>query len=202
MHQELLKNLGAAAVFACCLAGPATAAGLLGERYAALEYNQIFTQSDRYENGPGFALTYNHPLREGIDLGASFTHSSYDGERNDVADFSDQRLQFMVTAFGLPELDRIWVRLGVGLGMVENDDNDDTDGCLLGMIGTEYTLGPRAVLQPYVGWSDVFYDDETTKFFYGAQVVMDVADTVGVNFKLEGDHEYNITLGIGVLMRF
>lgn len=202
MHQELLKKLGAAAVFACCLAGPATAASLLGERYAALEFNQVFTQSDAYDNGPGFGLSYNHPLCDGIDLGASFTSTSYDGERNDVTDFSDQRLQLMVTAFGLPELDRIWVRIGAGFGMVENNDNDDTDGCLLGMIGTEYTLGSRAVLQPYVGWSDVFYDDETTMFFYGLKAVVDVADNVGVSFRLEGDHEYNITLGIGAVARF
>jgi len=209
MQRSLFKNLGAALALGLGLtAAPASAAGLLGERYVAVGYDHAIVESAAYEDGGGMTLVYNHPLSDKVDLGGSYTFLSYDGAngRDEVGDFTDQRLQFFMTAYGLPDgipdFDRIWVRVGAGFGNVEHGDRDTTNLSWLGMIGTEYPMGERSVLQPYVGWSDVINDGESVTFVYGLQAVFDVAEKVGVSLRVQGDQRYNITLSLGGLFRF
>lgn len=207
MHRSLFKNLGAALALGLGLtAAPASAAGLLGERYVAVGYDYLVTESAAYDNGAGVTVFYNHPFNDHIDFGGSYKYAAKDGARSDVEDFSDQRLQFVVTAFGLPDgipdADRLWVRLGAGLGMVDSGDDDSTGLSLQALLGTEYTLGEKGVLQPYVGWNSVIDDGETGSFVYGVQLVFDVAEKFAVNFRAEGDQRYNVALSIGGLFRF
>ncbi|MBE2215525.1 MAG: hypothetical protein IAE82_16745 [Opitutaceae bacterium] len=205
MYRSLCSKLGATVAFGLCLAAaPASAAGLLGERYAALGYDYTFVESAAYDDGDGLTLVYNQPLCDTVDIGGSYTHVGYgdaDG-RDEVGDFSDQRFQLLVTAYEMPQLDRVWVRFGAGVGMVEHGDDDETNFCWSALIGSEYTLGEKTVLHPYLGWSDVLDDSETTTFHYGLQCVFAATEKVGVNLRLEGDHHYNVTLSVGVLARF
>jgi hypothetical protein len=206
MSRNLFTKLGATAVLGLSLASAplGASAGLLGERYAALGYDYTFVESAAYDDGDGITLVYNQPWTDSVDIGGSYTSVGYgdaDG-RDEVGDFSDQRLQLLVTGYELPSLDRIWVRAGAGVGMVEHGDEDETNFCWSASIGTEYTMSDKAVFQPYLGWSDVLDDGETTTFHYGMQVVFNASDKIGVNCRLEGDHHYNITFSLGVLARF
>jgi len=206
MHRRIFTNLGATVAIVLGLAAvPASAdAGLLGERYVSVGYDYAFIESAAYDDGDGLTLFYNHPMSDTIDLGGSYSLVQYgdaDG-RDEVGDFSDQRFQIHATAYGLSNIEPIWIRLGTGVGMVEHGDDDETNLVWSALIGTEYTLGESAVLHPYVGWSDVLDDGETTTFVYGLQTVVKVADKVGVNVRIEGDHHYNFTLSVGALVRF
>lgn len=206
MYRSLFIKTGMSVALGLSLATASVyaSAGLLGERYAALSYDHAFVETAAYDDGAGITLLYNQPLTDSIDIGGSYTNVGYgdaDG-RDEVGDFSDQRLQLLVTGYELPSLDRIWVRVGAGLGMVEHGDDDDTNFCWSASLGTEYTISDKAVFQPYLGWSDVLSDGETTTFHYGMQVVVNASDKIGVNCRLEGDHHYNFTLSLGVLARF
>lgn len=205
MTRTLLPSLSAATALGLCLATlPASAKGLLGERYASLSYDHIFTQSDGYDNGEGTTVFYNQPLFDGVDIGGRYAYAAYgdaDG-RDELGDFSDQRLELMLTGYGDPERDRIWVRLGAGVGTVEHGDEDTTNFCWTALIGTEYALSDRAYLHPYAGWSDVINDSETTSFVYGLQLSFDVVDKAAVNLRVQGDHRYNVVLSLGGLVRF
>jgi hypothetical protein len=206
MHRSVFTKLGATVALSLSLAcAPLFAsAGLLGKRYAAVSYDHAFIETAAYDDGAGITLLYNQQLTDSIDIGGSYTNMGYgdaDG-RDEVGDFSDQRLQLLVTGYEQPSPDRLWVRVGAGLGRVEHGDEDETNFCWSLMLGTEYTLSDKAVLHPYFGWSDVLDDGETTTFHYGAQVVVEVSDKISVNCRLEGDHHYNVTLSLGVLARF
>lgn len=205
MTRSITTNLISAVALGLGLwAAPASAAGLLGERYAALSYDHAFIESAAYDDGSGLTLLYNHPLCDSVDLGGSVNYVAYgdaDG-RDEVGDFSDQRFQVHATAFGLPELDRVWVRVGTGVGMVEHGDEDETNLCWSSLIGTEYTISDKAVIHPYVGWSDVLDDGETTTFVYGLQLAFNASEKFGVTCRLQGDHHYNVTLSLGALARF
>lgn len=206
MSRSLFTKLGATAALGLTFAAAPlfASAGLLGERYAALGYDYAIVESAAYDDGDGISLFYNQPLTDTVDIGGSYTTVGYgdaDG-RDEVGDFSDQRLQLLVTGYELPSLDRIWVRIGAGVGMVEHGDVDDTNFCWSAMLGTEYTISDKAVFHPYLGWSDVLDDGETTTFHYGMQVVINASEKIGVNCRIEGDHHYNFTLSLGVLARF
>jgi len=206
MHRRIFTNLGATVAMALGLATvPAVAdAGLLGERYVAVGYDYAFIESAAYDDGDGLTLFYNHPLSDTIDLGGSYHYVAYgdaDG-RDEVGDFSDSRVQLHATAYGLSNIEPIWVRLGAGIGAVEHGDDDETNFAWSALIGTEYTLGESAVLHPYLGWTDVLEDSEGTRFVYGVQTVVGVSDKIGLNVRLQGDHHYNFTLSLGALVRF
>ncbi len=205
MKRNLLTSLGATVAFGLAMvATPVSAAGLLGERYAAVGYDHVMVESAAYDDGDGLTLVYNQPLFDGVDIGGSLTTVGYgdaDG-RDEVGDFSDQRFQFLITGYEVPELNSIWVRFGAGVGMVEHGDDDETNFCWSALIGTEHTVGEKAALQPYLGWSDVLDDSETTTFHYGLRGVFCVTEKVGITVRIEGDHRYNFTLSLGALMRF
>jgi hypothetical protein len=206
MYRSLFTKPGVTVALGLCLATASgyASAGLLGEHYAALGYDYTFVETAAYDDGAGITLVYNQPWTDSVDIGGSYTNVGYgdaDG-RDEVGDFSDQRLQVLVTGYELPSMDRIWVRAGAGLGIVKHGGDDDTNFCWSALLGTEYTISDKAVFQPYVGWSDVLDDGETTTFHYGMQVVFNASDKIGVNCRLEGDHHYNLTLSFGVLARF
>ena len=205
MHQTLFTKIGAAVAIGLGLAAlPASAAGLLGERYATLSYDPVFVNLDAYDNGDGFTAFYNQSWTETVDFGVGYSYQAYgdaDG-RDEVGDFSDQRIHLVATAFGEPEQNRVWARIGVGLGRVEHGDRDVTSLSWLALVGTEYLVGDKVVLHPYAGWSNVLNDGETTRFVYGVQTVFDATDKVGVSVRLEGDHHYNVVFSIGGLFRF
>lgn len=203
MHHVLLHRLGIAAAFGLCVASvPASAAGLLGERYVSASYDHTFTESSSYGDGSGLTVFYNHPLCENVDLGGRYSYRAWDAKTDWASDFSDQRLEAVATAFGPPELDRIWVQVGAGLGMVEHGDDDTTNFAWSALFGTEYGLGATGVLQPYAGWNDVLNDGDTTTFVYGVKLIFSAGEKIGVQVKVEGDHHYNATLSLGVVGRF
>ena len=206
IHQIALTVLAAGS-----LALPLSAAGLLGERYAEVSYDFVQTGSARYDNGAGMTLAYNQPYSENVDLGASFQFAMYDAANNrpEVGDFSEQRLQVFATAYMPPERDRLWLRLGVGLGEVERDysatetpDEEITDLSWLFRIGTEYAIGDKAAVTPYLGFEDILDDGETIDFVYGVHAFWDVAESIALSLRIEGNRDYNLGISLGCLARF
>jgi hypothetical protein len=202
MHRIRCFTCTALVVVATSL--PAAAAGLLGERWLDVSCSHLFTETARYDNGWGAALVYNQPLSDRVDLGGTYQYAAFDAAsgRPEVGDFSDQRLYLHATGHMASERERIWVRVGAGAGRVEHGGSTRTGLAWLVTVGTEYPLGAKRVLTPYAGWSDVLDDGETTDFVYGALLVFDVSDTMGIGVRLEGDHHYNFALSLGVVGRF
>ncbi len=204
MHRSLLKLSCAAAVIGVFLAATptATAAGLLGKRYASVSYDYTMVESAAYDDGDGVSLFYNHPLLETVDLGLDYQFRSKNGARDDVGDFSEQRLQVVATGFLTGEPDNIFARVGLGVGSVEHGEQDVISLAWSGVIGTEYALSDNSVLQGYAGWNDVTNDGETIDFIYGVLATFDAGDSFSVTARVEGDAHYNFTFSIGGLVRF
>ena len=204
MHQNLYKCLGALVAGGLLCALPASGEGLLGERYLSLSYDSFWGETAAYDDGSGFTLTYNQPYSDVVDIGGSFEYLAYgdaDG-RDELGDFSDQRLLVTATAYEIPQLNRIWVRFGLGLGMVEHGDDDDTNVAWAVTAGTEYAFGETVVLYPYLEMNDVWDDGEDTTIAYGVQALVNAGEKFGATLGIEGDQKLNWTLSIGGVVRF
>lgn len=202
MHRSTLKPLAAVLVAALSFASSASAAGLLGQRHAALSYDHTFVETGAYDDGGGLSLFYNHPLLETVDLSFVYRYTSWDGARDDVGDFSEHRFLAHMTAFGGGERDVLFARVGVGVGHVESGSRDVTGLAWSGVAGTEYALNEKAVLQPYFGWNDVINDGRRPRFIYGLLVAWDASEGFGLTARIEGDSKYNVVLSVGALVRF
>lgn len=203
MYRSLsIKSASLAALGLFLAVAPAATAGLLGTRYVSVSYDHTLVESSAYDDGVGVSLFYNHPLFDQLDLGLDLRHTSRDGDRFDVGDFSSDRIQLVATAFQSEEKDNIFVRVGFGVGHVDRGDRDVTSFAWSGIIGTEYAFNEKALIQPYAGWSDVTNDGDTIDFIYGVLAVYSAADSFGLTARVEGDHRFNVTFSIGGLIRF
>jgi opacity protein-like surface antigen len=187
-NTRTLKFVAAIAVVAGC-SSVASAAGLLGQRYAGATFDWALFDNDlvdgvKIDDGHGISLTLNQPLSSNVDLSIDYSYldagarippgegeggyeptsfSSPAGYLEDgtyVFDIASQVVSFNGT-FYMPAGDlKPFISVGAGWLWTKADGSTDNDAIYQIAPGVEIPAGDKASLTLFAAWQDYFDNEE------------------------------------------
>jgi len=213
-NTRILKFVAIAALAAGSVPA-ASAAGLLGQRYAAATFDwALWDNGDvdggKIEDGHGITLALNQPLAENVDLALSYSYLDAGGRvdlgEGDVAEFdiSAQSLLFGGTFYMPVGTVKPFIAANLGWARTRAAGNTDNDAVYQIVPGVEIPAGDRASLTLFAAWNDYFdnevEDDGSLNF--GALAEFEVSSKWSVLARTSIDDDSNWGISVGALVRF
>ncbi len=203
-NTRILKFVAAAVLVTGSLP-VASAAGLLGERYAAATFDWVFPDDNDVDNGRGVTLTLNQPLTTSIDL--ALTYSYLDTGANfgfGNIDISGQNLMFGGTYHMQAQGMKPFIGVSAGWLGTKVDGSTDNDTVFQIVPGVEIPAGEKASLRLYAAYSDYFDNEPEDEgvWSFGAVADFDINETWGLLTEINLDEDSNWGLSFGALVRF
>lgn len=207
-NTRILKIVAAAALVAASIPG-ASAAGLVGQRYAAATFDWVFPDENAVDDGRGFTLALNQPLTQAIDLSLSYSYMDTGadvdlGEGTGHVDASGQNLLFG----GAYHLQAGTVKpfISVGAGWMRTNVAGETDNDAIYQIapGVEVPAGEKASLTLFAAWNDYFDNEPEDDGYwnFGAIAEFEINPKWSVLVRTTIDDDSNWGLSAGALVRF
>ncbi|BET66303.1 hypothetical protein ASA1KI_12210 [Opitutales bacterium ASA1] len=204
MNHILTRSLPLALITAGGALVPNAAAehGLLGTQWASVAYEFTEFESAAFDRSNGFGLVYNRPIHASIDLGFEWRSWERDPARIDVPKLSTDRLMAHATFVGPTVETTPFLRLGLGWAQAKSGGSNDESLMHAVGIGCEWPVAPRVTLGAFADWTDSFDDDIDGVLTYGGHLSYAASERVSLLVRAHGDDHYNVTLGLGALVRF
>lgn len=211
----LKKSLAISAAVAALLTTQVHAEGLIGKQYLDMGFKHgVFgknSSKDLLGNTKGIIATYNRPLSQGIDIGASVEHNKADGTQqingnNSTADFKLGGGVIYATLYTTRENgSKVFItpQIGVQKSKLSYSNNpgaaNKKESDLFAAVdaGMEFTPG-RWIIAPAVG---VSHADETRlhgKMALGFNLTKSLVFKVDGNYQFNKDNDYALTAGVVV----
>ena len=213
-NTRILKFLAAAAIAASTVS-VASAAGLLGQRYAAGTFDWVLWDNDELpggdiDDGKGISLTLNQPLSSNVDLSVDYSYldtgGSVDFGEGDIYDFdaSSQALTFNGTFYMPANGFKPFIKVGAGWAWSKIDGDTDNDAVYQIVPGVEIPAGQKASLTLFAAWQDYFdnEDGDDGAWDFGALAEFEVSAKWSVLVRGTVDDDSNYGLSAGALVRF
>ena len=208
-NTRILKFVAVAALVAGSVP-MASAAGLLGQRYAGATFDWVFPDDDFVDDGRGLTLQLNQPLTQNIDLALSYSYldtgASVDvGEGGTVSiDASAQNVLFGGNIYLQQGTMKPFIGLNLGWLGTKIDGSTDNDMVYQIVPGVEIPAGDKATLTLYAAWNDYFdnEDEDDGTWTFGALAEFEVSTQWSVLVRTSLDDDSNWGLSAGALVRF
>jgi hypothetical protein len=181
----------------------AQAAGLLGQRSAAVLYGATDYESAAWRRSTTYALAFRQPLSDRLDLNLDYRWSHRKSNRDGIR--NGARETFLLSGCFLGQSDEGIPFLRLGLGWCSDDYGyREGDGIVYSIgAGAQVLAYGNVAVTPFVEWTDAFNSrDSDGVLTYGIDVAVDVSSRVAALARLEGDDHFNVTGALGLAVRF
>lgn len=203
-NTRILKLVASVALVASSVS-VASAAGLLGQRYAAATYDWVLWDENAIDDGHGITLTLNQPLSSNIDLSVDYSYLDT-GVSTEAGSFdmSGQTLAFNGTYYMPAGNMKPFIKAGAGWAWTKIAGETDNDMIYQIVPGIEIPAGEKASLTLFAAWQDYFdneaEDDGTWDFGAIAEFAVSSQWSVLVRGSVDDDSNYGFSAG--ALLRF
>jgi opacity protein-like surface antigen len=186
-NTRILKFVAAAAIVAGC-SSVASAAGLLGQRYAGATLDWVLFDNDlvngaKIDDGRGFSLTLNQPLSSNVDFSVDYSFldsggrippgegngdygpeslsrpAGFTDDGSYVFDAASQALTFNATFYMPAGNVKPFIKVGAGWAWTKIEGRSDNDAVYQIVPGVEIPAGDKASLTLFAAWQD-YFDNE------------------------------------------
>lgn len=208
-NTRILKFVAIAALVAGSVPA-ASAAGLLGQRYAGATFDWVLPDNDMVDDGRGLTLVLNQPLSQNIDLSVSYSYldtgADVDFGEGGIGHFdaSSQNVMFGGTFYTQAGTMKPFISLSAGWLGTRIAGEDENDGVYSIAPGIEVPAGDKASLTLYASWNNTFDDDleDNGVWDFGAIAEFELTSTWSALVKTNLDEDSNWGISAGALVRF
>jgi hypothetical protein len=180
---------------------PPTAAryGLLGERYAGVDYGYTHIHNSYLDNLNGFDFRYNQPMEPGFDFSLGYDWARSNEYGNVRA--REEQATASVTAFTDFKGMRAFIEPGVGWTWSKTGASASDSFLWFVGTGVEFQVMPRWVVTPYVRFDDATSHNRTS-WNFGIKSAYRLTKSWGLNVDLTTDDDNNSGYTAGVNYHF
>lgn len=211
-NTRILKFVALAALAAGSVPA-ASAAGLLGQRYAAATFDWVLWDNvadTKIDDGHGITLGLNQPLSQNVDLTLSYSYldagARVDFGEGGVAEFdiSSQSLLFGGTFYMPAGGVKPFIAVNAGWAGTKAAGSTDNDAVYQIVPGVEIPAGDKASLTLFAAWNDYFdnEDEDDGAWNFGALAEFQVNSQWSLLAKTSVDDDSNWGISAGALVRF
>jgi len=188
-------------------------AGLIGQKYFSVTFDYVTFDAPSVDDGFGASFNLNYPIRDGIDLVASYSYLGndvdFDFNGSPVGADLDQHSLGVGANFHRPlGPGRGFVGAGLGLAKLGVDipnlgSDSETESYYLIGAGYELPVGDRLAFTPFITWSDFFDSDlDAGAVTYGVDVEVRFGGSASIIGSLSLDDDSNMGVSAGMAFRF
>lgn len=173
--------------------------GMLGARYAGLDYGYTHIHDSGTDNLNGFALRYNQPLEPGFDFGLGYEWA----RSNDYAGIRAKQEEVTADLTLYTDMNGMRPYIQPGVGYTRTKAGPGKDDSFLWFVGTgvEFQLMRPWTITPYVQFADATEYSGTT-WNFGVKSDYRFNQSWGVHVDLKTDDDRNSGFAAGVNYHF